>query len=66
MESGLFMQLLALGVAGMASIIMWDIKDEIRKLRSSVEQLNLKMVTVVEKVTSHEGRITILEERKKA
>ncbi len=47
-------QALAIGVSGVAL-------SEFRRMRESVQQLNINVAVIVEKTDNHEGRITKLE-----
>ena len=62
MSTADFLQL-ALGIIGaMAVFIGSRISNDLNKMTTSVERLNERMATIIERVDSHEKRITKIEE----
>lgn len=53
-----------LGMIGTMTLIIGNkIAKDIHKLTESVDTLNIKLATIVERVDHHEKRITKIEER---
>lgn len=58
--SGLFISV----IGSLALMIFSRVSKDLDKLISSVDELNVKIAVVVEKVNGHEDRLNKLEERK--
>lgn len=55
---------LALGIIGSMTLIIGNrISKDIHKLTESVDTLNCRMATIIERVDSHEKRINKIEEK---
>ena len=61
----MFLDLALTLLGGVLSFVGWSISKDIRRLTISVDDLNVKMAVVIEKIQSHERRIQSLEKRKR-
>lgn len=48
-------------IGALTSVIFWRLSEDVRQMTESVKQLNMNVAVVIERVDTHEKRITRLE-----